>query len=157
MEQEIIFDSLEPVQVKVKVGTALYWLVEASEGDAITYRDYGLSCRRYDSEGTFVGVEGLAESESLLVSLCLRERGPNDEMGKPVDQETIRSWGSRVVKTLFRRAQEISDLSEPDMTVEEIDRAIDRLQKRRRLLANGSTREKNSPNATRDNSAQRQS
>jgi hypothetical protein len=52
-------------------------------------------------------VVGLANVEPLLVSLCLFR-----ENGAPVLLATVRSWPARVVKSLFEKAKEISDLGE---------------------------------------------
>jgi hypothetical protein len=163
--EELSFVDLEPTKIPVNIGNVRYWLVEADEGAAVQYRDAGIAAARFD-DGNLVGVRGIADVQSLLVSLCLfraidvtpenpRGRVPLDKVGNfdkaaLVPRQMVRQWKPVVVKSLFDTAKKISRLEESE-SVESIDKQIAGLQKRREKLLAASA--KNSPGATGDTSA----
>lgn len=167
---DIDFDSLEPIRIKVSYRGKRYWLTEASEDAATKYRDRSIkAAKMYD--GKVVGMEGGAEVEPFLVSLCLYEADPKDgslrltSLGDPnpeflVPMSVVKSWPSRVVKPLYNRVREASDLTETD-TVETVQKAIGKLQRKLRALLDERDRDpaaeddpsKNEPGATQDTSA----
>jgi hypothetical protein len=110
----IIFDDLAPVEVSVKIGQLNCILREASEDAACKYRNASLKAARMQS-GEIVGMDGLADSEPYLVSLCLFEifeNGKGQKVERPVALSVIRSWKAGIVKTLFERIRQISNLED---------------------------------------------
>lgn len=104
------FSNLAPIEEPVKYQGQDYVLVEASAGAAITFRNARTNSLKFQ-DGKLVGYNNPAEIEPLLVSLCVFAI---DKAGKrkPVSVETIKSWPSQMVTTLFERAKEIGHLQE---------------------------------------------
>jgi hypothetical protein len=61
-------------------------------------------------DGKPKSLSGIGDLEPLLVSLCLF--GEND---RPLTVSFVEKWPSRVVKKLYNKAREISDLDEGEM------------------------------------------
>lgn len=127
---EIIFDTLQPVEVSVKLGGEQYWLKEASEAAAVAYRNATAAAVKME-DGEVAGLGAVGDVEPILVSYCLWRETP--EGRKPVPVSVIRGWPAKVVKVLFTRIKDISELDEPD-TVEQLDKQIARLQKKRERM-----------------------
>lgn len=125
---EMTFDSLDVIEVPVTIAGKKYVLKEATESSATRYRDAQLKGMRIaetmDGNKTSV-VERMAETESLLVSLCLHEI---TETGfKTVPLEIIKTWPHRIVQPLFEKSEEISNLK-PKETKEDLQKRIKELQ-----------------------------
>jgi len=105
MTTELNFDDLTPIEIPVRIQGKNYVLREASGDAACRYRNAVLACAQLTPEGKAVSVRNLADVEPLLVSLCLF-----DEKGNPVSVNQVRKWPARVVKALYEKAKEISDL-----------------------------------------------
>lgn len=94
-----------------------YVLREASEDAAVRWRNAQLAATKLE-DGKVSGVDGMADTEPLLVSLCVYEQlydaqgSPTDT--KPVQKPTIRLWPAKVVKRLFEKIKEVSDLTEKE-------------------------------------------
>lgn len=107
----ISFDDLTPIEIPVKLAGVSYTLREASAGAASKWRNFLLRSTKLSKEGKPVSIEGLADSEILLVSLCLFRA----DTGKPVSTSTVATWPSKIVKVLFEKSKQISGLDEkPD-------------------------------------------
>jgi hypothetical protein len=117
---EMKFDSLTPIEVAVEIEGKAYTLREASGDAACKYRNAQLERVEMGPEGKPSRFHGLADLEPLLVSLCLF----NDENGKQVNINTIRSWPSRILKPLFDKAKEISELGEEEETIEDLQKKL---------------------------------
>lgn len=103
------FDSdLGKKEIPVRYQGRDYVLREASEGAAIKWRNAQMKAARFNQHGQITGAEGLADTEPLLVSYCLFET----DTGNPVHFNTICGWPAKMVKKLFQKAVEISDLHE---------------------------------------------
>lgn len=137
------FPDLERVLIPVKLGKKNYVLAEASEDAAVKYNNASMKATKFNEEGKAVSVDGVADVEPLLVSMCLFEA---DDQGKPqYDKEGnligavalgfVRSLPARIVKPLFERAQAISGLSQKTKTVMDIDKEIAKLYKQRNELS----------------------
>lgn len=139
MSDELNFD-LQPVEISVTIHKKHYILKEASGGAVCTYRNAILKAMKPGPDGKPTAMEGLADAEPLLVSLCLVERKEVD--GKAVDQPVslaqVRAWPNRVQKTLAERVKQISDLEEaaPD-TAATLEEKMAELQARRDRLSGG--------------------
>lgn len=122
----IVYDSLDLTKVPVKLAGEDYLLYEASEGQIVAWRNHHLKSTRMQ-DGKVVGMEGMADSEPLLVSLCLRKVTKAGEV--PVAINVIRNWPGAVVSGLFERAKQISGLNE-DESEEGLIKQIDALNKK---------------------------
>jgi hypothetical protein len=162
---EMVFSTLDPIKVPVRIDGKPYVIREASEAVAVRYKDLCMAAARMN-DGKVSGVVGLAESEPVLVQGCLFEllplRGdPSDLVERPVSMAFVRALPHKVVKPLFERAQKISDLEERD-TVETLRKKIKRDTERlNKLLESRAEAEedssKNSPGSTGPTSATRPS
>lgn len=99
---------LAPIEVPVVIGGTNYILREASEGGSSAWRNATIAAAKM-VDGKVVGLQGLAESQAVLIHHCLYEA---TDRGKQVPTHTIRSWPSRITTWLFEKAKEISDLNE---------------------------------------------
>lgn len=138
--QEVVFETLEPIEVPVKmpikdVKTGVtnvrdYVLREASKGNADRYRNAMARAMKVVG-GMLASVEGMPDTEALLISYCLFEVAYDKEGRRtkllPVPIETIKSWKNSVGTTLFKIAQKISGLG-PKNSEADIVKAIEDLQ-----------------------------
>ena len=99
------FDSLEVIEIPVKVGGEVYTLREASGDAAFKFRNAAMKCTKLGPDGKPASVEGIADIEPLLISLCLF-----DSKDKPVPVTKIRTWRNKVCKSLYEKILEISEL-----------------------------------------------
>jgi hypothetical protein len=129
MFEKMIFDD-EPIEIPVSVRRKEYVLCEATEGASIIWRNATMAAAVLGESGKPIGVKNLAETDSLLLSLCM----VTAEDRKMVSLATIRGWGSRVVKPLAEKAKEISDLREE--TVEQLGKRLADAKKREGLDPN---------------------
>lgn len=117
------FADLAPVEIKVNLFNKKYVLCEASGDAACKYRNAQLKGVKIGTDGRPQSIpENVADSEPLLVSLCLYEadkdgklRYDKDNLPDPkfrVAIGTVRSWPSRIQKKLFEKVREISQLDE---------------------------------------------
>ena len=121
------FSSVAEIEVPVKVRDSTYTLREASGEAAAKYRSAAAACMKM-VDGKTVGISGIGEVESLLVSLCLF-----DDKNKLVKRELINSWPAKIVKALFERCKEISGLDE-DASIESLKKQRDKLNEQIKTL-----------------------
>lgn len=111
------FGILSPTEIPVKINGVEYLLKEAT-GDAVCqYRNATIKSMKFSDQGKATGFDGVADSEPLLVSLCLF----NSE-GNNVDIATVRKWPAHVMKALFNKAKEISDLAEGNESLKDLEK-----------------------------------
>lgn len=118
---ELIFDSLVPlevpVRIKMKDGTIRQFVLKEAHAEAARqFRNCATRAAKM-TDGRVTGVDGIADAELLLVSLCIfrrDEKADGTTMDVTISQGDIRTWKSKVVTTLFNRVKEISDLSEDE-------------------------------------------
>ncbi len=122
---EVLSLDLVGNQADVVIGGENYVLKEATGEVAKQYRNSALRSVRLGSTGkaeTVIG-DGLAIAEPLLVSLCLfkvKTLADNSVKHLPVKLDTVLSWPNRVIKPLFNKVKEISDLGESEETLKEL-------------------------------------
>lgn len=100
-------------------------IVEADEATAVKWKNKQVSSAKIGPKGNFTGVGDVADSEPFLVSMCLRrvkdgvtKTGLDGEelkladLGDAVDLKTVRTWPARVIRPIFERIKEVSDLNE---------------------------------------------
>ena len=128
MSEKMVFDSLEPTVIPVKIGTKWYALQEATEEAAAAYQDALFKGTKItldpDSpnglaiDTTQFSIEGISGVQSLLVSLCLRECDFDEakeviiSLGEFVPLSVVKTWPSRVTGPLYERAKLISELDQ---------------------------------------------
>lgn len=156
----LVFDDLEPICVPVRVGPKDYILREASGDAACKWRNAITRVTRMQ-DGKVSSVGDIADTEPLLISLCLFEI-QRDKDGKPssdppvadpkrpVSEKVIRTWPHRVQRALFDKARAISELEEKE-TAEDLEKKIADLQEKLAKLREGDG-PKNGPSATTDGS-----
>ena len=102
--------SLDIIRIPLTGGLAGYTLVEADGAAARAWRSSLVKVKKYHrGKPVDFDTSGLADADTLLVSLCLL-----DPEGKPVPHETVKGWPARVIKPLFEKVKEISELNEKD-------------------------------------------
>lgn len=112
--EELVFDDITPVSVPVRIAGKDYVLRETTGDASCKWRNALLAATKLGSDGKPTSLSGMADSEPLLVSLCLFEvydqGGERKERSVPLG--VVRAWPYRLVKALFNRAKQISHLDE---------------------------------------------
>jgi hypothetical protein len=152
--KEMIFDDITRVEVPVTIWKKKYILVEASEEAHCKWRNFQIAQAKISRTGKVEGIGNVADSEPLLVSLCLyyadeNGRLPVNKDGDPspkflVPLQKIKAWPSRVVSPLFERLKKISKIDEvvekqevlisDDDTPETLEEKILKLKEKREEL-----------------------
>lgn len=138
MSDSLYFDDITSVEVPVSIGGKKYVLREADGDAACKYRNALLRSTKLGPDGRPSSIDGMADAEPLLVSLCLFEvyDDKGQEKRRLVLPSTIRSWPARVLKALFKKVRDISDLEERE-TMEDLEKRIAE-DNRKLALLNGS-------------------
>lgn len=126
-----------------------YLLVEASGEAAIEYQNMIAAATRYNKAKEEVEIKGVANCQPRLISRCLYrviQDQPREKWPK-VDEMVIRRWNNRAQKMLFTWIRDNSDLAD-DQTVEEMQKAKERLQQQIDERRGRERREGNSSNGT---------
>jgi len=108
MGNELTF-STQRACVPVKIDNEEYVLKEATGSDACIYRNAMLNSTTLGTDGKPTGLKDFANVEPLLVSLCLY----NSE-DRRVTLEAVNTWPSKIIKSLYAKAKEISELDETE-------------------------------------------
>jgi hypothetical protein len=116
--------TLQERRVPVAIDGKEWFLVEALEDDATRFHAASISAGTItegSDESKTVRIDGAKMSavRAQLVSDCLI-----DEAGRHPGLAVVKKWPHRVVKELFERAKEISDLVEAPQTRDGLDKAI---------------------------------
>lgn len=115
--EPLVFDSLEPIKVPVKIGATEFILTEASAGAGIDYRNRIMRAAKIKPEtlgtdGKGIQIESLgdmASVESLLVSRCLfRKPAGENQTPIPICEDDVRAMPGQVVSALFKRIKLLS-------------------------------------------------
>lgn len=121
MSDEFDFSDLEVVEIPVTAPDKSKYLLKVASGAAAAqFRNERTKCFSYTSSGQVSKVEGLADIEPLLVSLCLFTAEDN----KPVSKFLVKSWPSPMVKKLYGKAIEISSLDESSPDRKQLGEAL---------------------------------
>lgn len=94
-----------------------YEVRQADAGAAESYRDAQISGAEFGSDGKLKRINGLAQGESLLVSLCTFRVVRNHETKEiksysKINQEMVRSWPEKMVRELADWIKDVSNLHE---------------------------------------------
>lgn len=146
---EVLFleEDLQPRRFKFNHDGKRYLVTEASAGAAREYKNACFKATKL-SAGKVSSLEGMADVEPLLVSLCTFEV-PATGDPIPVSRETVNGWQHRMTQKIYDKIKEVSDLSDPtgeEGLVKEIARLEKKLEKVRADKAGGPA--KNAPKAT---------
>lgn len=135
----------QEIEVQISDGTTVetYVLREASEDAAVRYRNTVMDSAEISAEGKPTRVRHLADIEPFLVHLCLW-----DSEGKNPTLRKVRSWPARVVKRLYDKAREISNLAEEEDTIEALQLRRDDIEQKLAKLRAGESTAKNSQSDT---------
>lgn len=128
-KSELNFEDLEPRQEEVPIDGKKYLLKEASGDAACKWRNALLKATKLSPDGKVATMDGMADTEPLLVSMCLFEMGDNGGL-KVVSLNKVRNWPHRVQRALFERAKEISELHEAGDSIEALEKQVEVLQER---------------------------
>lgn len=113
MSDSFDFNDLSVIEIPVSISGKKYVLREADEETAAIYNNARLKgIPVKDSE--VVGLpEDVGGIQSLLVSCCLFHLDNNGKAtSQHVDRDIVKRWPSKVVKPLFVKAKEISELDD---------------------------------------------
>lgn len=121
---EMIFDSVEPVEIKVTIKGEKYILREADEAAVVAYRNCQVRAARV-VDGKFTGMGDIVNSEPLLLSKCLLY----EKDRKNVPLEVINKWRHKVTKPLLERLKKISEIDTGD-TIEGLEKRLAEDQKK---------------------------
>jgi hypothetical protein len=108
-QEQMVFDDLQLREVPVKIGQKEYTLREANGEAARKFRNAVIKAARFGPDGKAERLEGAADAELVLINACLV-----DASGRQTPINVLAGWPNRVLKALFNRAKEISDLGESD-------------------------------------------
>ena len=103
----LVFE-LEAQLIPVVIGEEEFELREASSSAACRWQNDFLSKAKLGPDGKIQSTKDIADSEPFLVHLCMFYAGTQNR----VPLEVVRSWPSRIVKQLFKKAKDISGLDE---------------------------------------------
>lgn len=129
--QEMVFDDLDTIRIPVKIGGKPYVLVEADEDTAVRYQNAQMRATKFSDDGKPSGIDGFADADPFLLSMCLFEVTEKGDRAIPISQ--LRKWKHRVVNPLIEKVKEISELTSSD-TVAGIEKQITKLQSKLRTL-----------------------
>lgn len=136
-------DGLSLTKIPVRYQGKDYLLVEAL-GDAVaTWRNAqlrGTTMQQIgDSDTRTIALGGMADSEPLLVHLCLftpdkdgnliLDKEGNVVLQRRVSLHIVKNWPNRILSRLFEKAKEISGLDQTE-TAEALEKQIAALQSR---------------------------
>lgn len=145
MAVDFDFSDLTPQTATVEIGGRSFVLKEATEDQAVKFKNMSAKAAKF-KDGDLTGIEGAANVEPYLLSLCMVEIDP-DGKEKPVLESFVRTLPSRVVSPLFDWVRDASGLGGKD-TVESIDKKLAELTKKRAELVKGGDGPKGLPSGS---------
>jgi len=104
--EDITFDDPTPASCGATIGGVRYTLHEADGTASVEYRNAMLDATELGEDGKPKRLHGLANSDPVLVSRCLR-----DAAGQPVAVATILAWKSEVYQRLAEWVKEVSGMN----------------------------------------------
>lgn len=104
---------------------------EASAAAAAAYRNATSRASRYE-DGKFVGLDGIADAEPLLVGLCVyRVDDKGGAATTPIGTAAILALPDRVQSALYETVRDISPTLARLESLDSVERQLTRLNKRR--------------------------
>lgn len=119
---DLDFGSLERIELPVTApdGTK-YILREASEDQAVKFKNAQMSRVLLGPQGKPQKIDGMGDLEPMLVAMLLV--GENE---RPINENLVRGWPSRMVRKLFDAAKDISGLNETSPERKALELALSR-------------------------------
>jgi hypothetical protein len=123
MTTDFDFDHIVPTEIPVKIGGKKYVLREAGSDAAIKFRDAVMAATTWvpgidgKPENRIARVEKMADTEILLVALCLFPANADGQLAKdengsptaaPVGMSFVRNLLDRIRQPLYDKIKEIS-------------------------------------------------
>lgn len=135
LDEPMEFEAITPLEVPVKIGDKKYLLKEAGAGIVAQYNNALMKATKFSSTGKMAGIDGIADAEPLLLSLCMFEWRQNPKTDKeewcPCTIGQIRTWPNKIVRQLLERVKLISGITEVDeQTPEQIKLKIESLNEK---------------------------
>lgn len=139
---EMVYDDIVPREVKVRIGPARYVLREGGGDVVAKFKNAQMRAARASTNGV-VYMDGMADTESLLVSLCLYRADDEGNLrlnkkGDPdpaflVSQEAVKKFTNKVISDLYERAKALAGLNEEEETEEALERRLASLKRKLEL------------------------
>lgn len=142
---EMVFDSVAPIKVHVRLGDQDWWLHEATGGDVATWRNAQLAEMKM-IDGKLTSMGNAADNEAHLVGLCLK-----NAKGENAGRQFAKELPSKVLSALNKRLRQISEI-DPEPTPDQLREQIKELQTKLERAEGGETGPKVVPAATTDGS-----
>jgi len=119
MTEVFDFSNHQIIDILVKGPNGKDYVLREASGDTVAkFNNARARCAKYQ-DGGLAGVEGLGDLEPMLVSMCMFEdKGDGTpDPHKPIKGNLLRAWPGPIVKALFDKAAEISELdSDKDLS-----------------------------------------
>lgn len=137
--ESLDFESLELIEVPVTIGSVKYVLREADEGAAREFRNARLKGATLKDGDAATLPDDPGGLQSLLLSGCIfRCNEEGEPFSSPVSRREItgymtpngtryKGWPARIVKPLYEKAKEISELDETEGTIDDLTKQRDKL------------------------------
>lgn len=130
------FKGIELIEVPFRFKGVEYMLREADEDAACKYRNKLTASAKWGPDGKIISMGSNADVQPMLVSMCLFTKakvklrdGQQVERDVNVDEKEIRKWPTRIIRKIFEKIINISELAGDD-TEESLQKEIDELTKR---------------------------
>lgn len=141
----LVFDSLDPQSIPVKIGNRAFSLREASAQAACDFQNAVTGATLYNDKGIRCGVKNLADADLILLSACIIEIRDGGFNAVPVDE--IKSWPDRIKNILFNKVCRMSNINQPD-TIEELLDQKAYIERRLKELSSEPTKNEESSSET---------
>lgn len=144
MTNSFDFGDLTLIEIPVTVAGKKYVLREADEETAAIYNNERIKGVKVD-DAKVVGLpDDIGGMQSLLVSRCLFPlNGEDQPFPNPITRKEVMGWPARIVKPLFLKAKEISELDDVD-DLASLEKQRDDIEKRIGALKEEEEKTKNS-------------
>jgi hypothetical protein len=129
---------LTPKEIPVTYQGIKYVLVEATTDAGARWRNELMRSTKLSAEGKPLFIDGMANADPFLVSLCLFEVTPQGKVSMEKKLSTIRKWPDRITMKLAKVVKQISNLSEGgDETEEGIQKQMKELASKLKKVREG--------------------
>ena len=112
MGNMLSFNSLDLIEIPIKIADRYYILKELKASDACKWRDAQLRETKLDDKGKIISFGNQSTTDILLLSLSMFEVPENASFAVPIP--TINSWPYKLVKQLVDTVKEMNELEKPN-------------------------------------------
>lgn len=123
---EVNYDDLPPACMNFTYKGTPYVLREPGAAAVVQWRNAVFAAQQPDGAGGMMPKAGIADTEVLLVSLCVFKNPGLSE--QPITLPEVRGWPYRITHDLFQKAKEMAGIGR-DLTLQECDEEIAKLHK----------------------------